>query len=149
MFTILSISDSDKHFSSAIQEYTKRLGNQITIENLRPFRDENQLLVIEKESEKLIELLHKKYSKYQKILLIKEGKLWETEKLAETIQAKDTVFIIWWPYGVDEKKLKAEFWGLIFLSFGAITLPHGLAKLTLIEQLYRCTTLWSGKKYHY
>ncbi|MBQ7074746.1 23S rRNA (pseudouridine(1915)-N(3))-methyltransferase RlmH [bacterium] len=30
-----------------------------------------------------------------------------------------------------------------------MTLPHGLAKLVLIEQLYRCTTIEQGKSYHY
>jgi 23S rRNA (pseudouridine1915-N3)-methyltransferase len=35
------------------------------------------------------------------------------------------------------------------VSFGGITMPHGLAKLVLVEQLYRCSTLDSGKNYHY
>jgi 23S rRNA (pseudouridine1915-N3)-methyltransferase len=35
------------------------------------------------------------------------------------------------------------------VSFGAITLPHGLAKLVLIEQLYRIGTIEAGKSYHY
>jgi 23S rRNA pseudoU1915 N3-methylase RlmH len=35
------------------------------------------------------------------------------------------------------------------VAFGAITMPHGLAKLVLIEQLYRCSTLDSWKIYHY
>ncbi|MBO4203323.1 23S rRNA (pseudouridine(1915)-N(3))-methyltransferase RlmH [bacterium] len=30
-----------------------------------------------------------------------------------------------------------------------MTLPHGLAKLVLIEQLYRISTLKTGKTYHY
>lgn len=149
MFTLLSISDSDKHFSSAIQEYEKRLWKQIFIENLKPFKEENQAFVIEKETEKLIEVLHKKYAQAQKILLIKEWEKWDTIRFSEVLQGKNTIFIIGGPYGVDEKKLKAEFPTMKMLSFGAITLPHGLAKLTLIEQIYRATTLWSGKKYHY
>ena len=149
MFTVLSISDSDKHFSEAIQEYEKRLWKQITLENLKPFKEENQTFVIAKETEKLIEVLHKKYAQAQKILLIKEWEKRDTIRFSEILQGKPTVFIIWGPYGVDEKKLKAEFPSLQELSFGAITLPHGLAKLTLIEQIYRATTLWSGKKYHY
>lgn len=149
MFRILSISDSDKHFSSAIQEYEKRLWKQITLENLKPFKEENQTFVIEKETEKLIEVLHKKYPQAQKILLIKEWEKRDTIKFSEVLHGKDTVFIIGGPYGVDERKLEAEFPTMKMLSFGAITLPHGLAKLTLIEQIYRATTLWSGKRYHY
>lgn len=149
MFTILCIADSDKHFSSAIDEYTKRLGKELKIENLKPFKDDNQQLVIQKETKNLIEILEKKYASWQKILLIKEWEKRDTIKLSETLQGKDTVLIIGGPYGVDEAQLLAVFPQIKRLSFGAITLPHGLAKLTLIEQLYRVTTLRSGKKYHY
>jgi len=34
------------------------------------------------------------------------------------------------------------------LSFGAMTLPHGLARAVLVEQLYRATTILSGHPYH-
>jgi 23S rRNA (pseudouridine1915-N3)-methyltransferase len=34
------------------------------------------------------------------------------------------------------------------LAFGAMTLPHQLARIVLAEQLYRATTLLSGHPYH-
>ncbi|MBC7831548.1 MAG: 23S rRNA (pseudouridine(1915)-N(3))-methyltransferase RlmH [Hyphomicrobium sp.] len=34
------------------------------------------------------------------------------------------------------------------LSLGAMTLPHGLARAVLVEQLYRATTVLSGHPYH-
>lgn len=34
------------------------------------------------------------------------------------------------------------------LAFGAITLPHQLARIVLAEQLYRATTILTGHPYH-
>lgn len=34
------------------------------------------------------------------------------------------------------------------LAFGAMTLPHGLARVVLAEQIYRAVTILSGHPYH-
>ncbi|GHW02886.1 ribosomal RNA large subunit methyltransferase H [candidate division SR1 bacterium] len=149
MFTILHISDGDKHFDSAITEYTKRLGKSVILDALKPFKDSNRNLVIKKETEKLIERIKDKYANFQKVLLIKEGKDFTTEEFGEMIHGKDSIFVIGGPYGVDDQLFISAFPETKKISFGKITLPHGLAKLVLLEQIYRCGTIESGKTYHY
>lgn len=82
------------------------------------------------------------------ILLSKEGKAVTTFDIKKTIQTNNNLcFVIGWPYGLDETKLNAIIHEK--RSFWSITLPHGLAKLILLEQLYRAHTIIQGKKYHY
>lgn len=94
MFNILAISDSDKHFSTAIQEYQKRLAKQLKIQDLKPIRADHPDLIIEKETELIISLIQKKYPQHQKILLLKEGESRDTLEFAEQLEQKKTVFIL-------------------------------------------------------
>lgn len=146
MFVILSISDSDKHREKVVDEYTKRLGRSVKIENITPSRKGNTKQMIQADTENIIAKLGK-FSEYKKILLSKEGKQVTTMELHKQFMNKDIIFIIGGPYGLNEAELTKHIDSKI--SFGAITLPHGLAKVTLLEQLYRISTIEQGKNYHY
>lgn len=146
MFVILSISDSDKHRDKVVEEYTKRLGKSVKIENIKPSKKWNNAQMIQADTENLIAKLEK-FSEYKKILLSKEGKQVDTLALHKFLTDKNCVFVIGWPYGLNEPELSKYIDAKI--SFGAITLPHGLAKVTLLEQLYRIGTIEQWKSYHY
>ena len=59
--------------------------------------------------------------------------------------AKCLGLLIGGPDGHGEAVLSAA---RLKLSFGAMTLPHGLARVVLTEQLYRAATILSGHPYH-
>lgn len=102
--------------------------------------------MIQADTENIIAKLGK-FSVYKKVLLSKEGKQLTTMELHKQFIHKDVVFIVGGPYGLNEPELSKHIDSKI--SFGAITLPHGLAKVTLLEQLYRIFTIEQGKSYHY
>lgn len=57
----------------------------------------------------------------------------------------DITFVIGGSDGVsDEVRARAD----ETLSFGPITLPHNLARVVLLEQLYRACKISRGEKYH-
>ena len=146
-YVILNISDSDKHWASAIWEYTKRLWKSVILENLKPCKNGTREQIIEKETWEILEKLNKKYKDWDYILMSKDWDLVTTEKFLDICKNKNIVFIIWWPYGLNEDEL-VKIWTKR-IAFGKITLPHWLAKLTLLEQIYRIWTIESGKSYHY
>jgi 23S rRNA pseudoU1915 N3-methylase RlmH len=93
MFIILNISDSDKHWNTVIDEYTKRLGRSVKITNIKPSKNGNTHQIIAKDTETIIAHLQK-FSDSTKILLSKEGKCVDTHQLASLCTNKDMVFVI-------------------------------------------------------
>ena len=84
------------------------------------------------------------------VLLDERGKQLSTREFADRLSewqsdGRDIAFAIGGPDGVsDACRERAEF----TLSLSRLTLPHGLARVILAEQLYRATTLLSGHPYH-
>ncbi len=58
---------------------------------------------------------------------------------------QETAFVIGGPDGLDES-VKKDAAQLVRLS--SLTLPHALAQVVLLEQLYRAATLLTGHPYH-
>ena len=58
----------------------------------------------------------------------------------------DLAVLIGGPLGLSRDLLDRadEVW-----SFGSITLPHALARVVLLEQVYRATKIGRGEKYHW
>jgi 23S rRNA (pseudouridine1915-N3)-methyltransferase len=50
--------------------------------------------------------------------------------------------------GADGLGLTASFEADFVLSLGPLTLPHGLARIVLAEQIYRAITILAGHPYH-
>ena len=84
-------------------------------------------------------------------VLTPEGKLQSSEELAETMKAvknsgkSAACFLIGSSFGMDPSlKAQADF----KLSMSKMTFPHHLARVMVLEQLYRAESIQSGSKYH-
>src|SRR5207302_9815937 len=78
------------------------------------------------------------------IVLDEQGRELTTAQFAKLLQAP-SAFVIGGAEGLsDATKREAQ----ITMRLSAMTLPHALAQLVLLEQLYRAATLLTGHPYH-
>ena len=78
------------------------------------------------------------------VALDERGRDLTTVQFAELLKS-ETTFVIGGPDGLDEDMEKAAS-ALVRLS--SLTLPHALAQVVLLEQIYRAATLLTGHPYH-
>jgi 23S rRNA (pseudouridine1915-N3)-methyltransferase len=62
------------------------------------------------------------------------------------LAGSDLCFVIGGPFGLDPSITQSAD---MRLSFGPITLPHELARVVLLEQLFRAHKILAGQAYHY
>ena len=85
------------------------------------------------------------------VALCVEGKMRSSEELASLVRtweqnaAKHLVFVIGGSYGL-HPSVKAEAW--VQLSMSPMTFPHHLARVMVLEQIYRACQIAAGTKYH-
>jgi 23S rRNA (pseudouridine1915-N3)-methyltransferase len=84
------------------------------------------------------------------VALDERGSLWTTRQLAENLQqwrvaATDLAFVIGSADGLDAGFKRSA---AARVALSAMTLPHGLVRVVLAEQLYRAASLIAGHPYH-
>ena len=146
----------EKFYISAAQEYTKRLSGycHFTLVELPESRlPENPSPAeiaagLEKEAETILARIPK--SSWF-CVFTPEGKELSSEKFAEKMKdvklsgKSSAIFLIGSSFGMAPKvKERADF----RLSMGAMTFPHHLARIMVLEQLYRAEAIQAGSKYH-
>ena len=86
-----------------------------------------------------------------RVALDETGRALSSEAFAQWVAetrdggCKGLAFLIGGPDGHGPEALQGA---ALKLSLGAMTLPHGLARAVLIEQLYRAATILAGHPYH-
>ncbi len=81
------------------------------------------------------------------VLLSSDGQAFDSEELSRWFEerrrdGRDLCFVIGGPTGLE---LEAD----LRLSLGPLTLPHQLARVVLLEQIYRAHKILAREPYHY
>ena len=146
----------EKFYLSAAAEYEKRLKGYcdfkiLELPEVRLPEDPSPVQIqqgLEKEAQILLERLPKGCFF---CVLTPEGKLLSSEKLAQTLREvklsgkSSGVFLIGSSFGIAQRvKDRAD----LLLSMSPMTFPPHLARIMVLEQLYRAEAIQAGSKYH-
>lgn len=145
----------EKYFKDASTEYLKRLSRFGKIDVIEIPDEKIPDNVSEKQKEQIIiregtAILEKVKNGSFFVALCIEGKELSSEELAEKIgslsmQTSSITFAIGGSLGLSEEVKRAA---QLRISFGKITLPHQLARIILLEQVYRAFKINANETYH-
>jgi 23S rRNA (pseudouridine1915-N3)-methyltransferase len=121
-------------FADDVQHYQKLLAGHARLE-LIEVREDAQLLRRLPERA-FVSLLHR------------DGEEMDSVRFASFLEerrqsGRDLCFVIGGPFGLEIEQVDHR------LSLGRLTLPHQLARVVLLEQLYRGHKILAGEPYHY
>lgn len=152
--TILAIGKlKEKYFQAAAEEYAKRLKSYVKLEIIEleaeSFSEDegSKIKAKKKEGERIFKFL-KKRNNAEVIILDEKGKEFSSEKFAKFLDSIDRhiVIIVGGSLGWDDEIKKQPF---MRLSLSQMTYPHELARVALLEQIFRAVAILKGKDYHY
>jgi len=152
--TLVSVGKLKGWAAEGSEDYAKRLRRYFPVNIIEVAEEDmnrrSHNEVLSAEGDRILERLPKEA--YLISLDREKGKQHPSEKLAQRLEdlglsgRSQVAFVIGGPLGLSPEVLKRsnELW-----SFGSITLPHALARVVLLEQLYRAAKIHRNEKYHW
>lgn len=142
----------ESYFREATMEYVKRLTPFVKISFLElkpePFYGEGDKEKAKRsEGERILAALEKRTDS-QIFILDEQGKNYSSEAFARHLDfiERPTIFVIGGAHGLHEDVLKKY---RNTMSLSPMTFPHEMARMILVEQIYRAATIIKGKSYHH
>ena len=140
-YTILAVGRIRPPFADDLEHYRRMLSGRARVE-LIELRDEQSAAATGEHVERRIP------PRSHRVLLDVEGKAYDSLAFARWLEARrqagrDVCFVVGGPYGVRLERCDEK------LSFGPMTFPHQLARVMLVEQLYRAHKILAREPYHY
>ena len=155
--TLLTVGKlKEKFYLSAAEEYSKRLRGMCKFDicelpEQRLPDNPSPAQIADGLQKEAMQIMNKVPKGAWLCVMTPEGKLLSSEKLASTLASikaggkSSACFVIGSSFGLaPEVKAKADFQ----LSMSPMTFPHHLARIMVMEQLYRAESIQAGTKYH-
>ena len=148
--TIITIGKvREDYLDQAASEYIKRIKpyGRLTLQELKAesFSDTTKDKAKKLEAER-IEAVLKRKDEADIYLLSEHGTLFDSLKFAAKLNShKELVLVIAGSLGF-AKDLEAKY---PKISLSPLSFPHELARVVLLEQIYRAATIINKKEYHY
>ena len=152
--TLVSVGKPKGWAAEASEDYEKRLRRYFSTSTIEVAEEDmnrrSHQEVLATEGERILKRLPKEA--YVISLDREQGKQHPSEKQARKLGdlgasgQSHVAFVIGGPLGLSTEVLQRSnaLW-----SFGSITLPHALARVVLLEQLYRAVKIHRNEKYHW
>jgi len=152
--TVVAVGRLKGWSADGAEDYLKRLRRHFAVEVVEvPEEDLNRSSpreVLEAEGRRLLKRLPD--GAYVFALDRERGEALSSETFAERLRTlglsgrSHAAFVVGGPLGLSPEVLgRAD----AKVSFGPVTLPHALARVVLMEQLYRAAKITRGEPYHY
>jgi 23S rRNA (pseudouridine1915-N3)-methyltransferase len=133
-YLVLAVGRLRPPFSDDVQHYSKLLARHTRVDVVEVREDEDLERRIPERS--------------YVVLLDREGTAHDSEAFARFVEerrqgGRDVCFVVGGPFGTRLERHDHR------LSFGPLTLPHQLARVVLLEQLFRAHKILANEPYHH
>jgi 23S rRNA (pseudouridine1915-N3)-methyltransferase len=147
---VLAVGRLRAAYREACDDYLRRLGRYARVEEAE-VREASRAPTVERQREEEAARLRARLPGDSNVVaLAREGAPWSSEELARRmdgwrVAARPLAFVIGGSHGLAPGFLASA--GARW-SLGPLTLPHELARVVVVEQLYRAFTILRGEPYH-
>jgi 23S rRNA (pseudouridine1915-N3)-methyltransferase len=146
---LLTVGKLRPSYREACDDYLRRLGRYVKMREVEVREASRAPTVTAQRAEEGERLLARRPAGSRLVALARRGTAWSSEELARQLEqwqqeARPVALAIGGSRGLSPDLLAAaDLW-----SLGPLTLPHELARVVVVEQLYRACTILRGEPYH-
>ncbi|MBA3497205.1 MAG: 23S rRNA (pseudouridine(1915)-N(3))-methyltransferase RlmH [Gemmatimonadales bacterium] len=147
---LLAVGKLRPSYRQTVDEYLRRLGRYVKVREIEVREASRAPTVAAQQAEEAARLVARRPAGSRRIALARLGTGWTSRQVAQQVErwmreARPVSLALGGSHGLapDFVAGASDRW-----SLGPLTLPHELARVVVVEQLYRACTILRGEPYH-